>query len=306
MGNPQHLEWLLEGGTQWNKRRKEEPFEPDLSGFDIFKAFNNANNLIWKGSLHLNNIDLSKANLAGAKFGNSTRCNDADFSGADLSGAHSIGMFVDRTRFTRANFTGAKMDGLTGNEKTQFGEAKLDGVSLERARLEGAYFAGASFVGASVAGAQLSSAILTNANFRQADLRSAELGDARLEHSDLRSARMSGLYVARARLDGAVVTTEPELSANDDLVFTDLRGCNGLTQKQLNTMSGDSGTFIPHGLHCPRDWPAIAVQNSTRSTTKTRHRAAEWLHEPPDWIKNAALYATIVSAIVALVTFLAD
>lgn len=309
MGNPQHLEWLLEGGTLWNKRRKDEPFEPDLSDFDIFKAFNDADNLIWNGSLHLNNIDLSNANLSGADFGNSTRCNDADFSGAILTGARATGMFVDRTRFTRANFSGATMTGLSGDEKSQFGEAILDGANLDRARLDGAYFAGASFVGASVIGANLSHAVLSNAVFRRADLSSTEFADAQLEDSDLRSAKMSDVYFARARLDGAEVSTE---AAGDDgdrqgpLIFTDLRNCNGLTQRQLNTMSGDSGTLIPRDLHCPPDWPAIAVQNSNRSTKKFSHWPPGWLSEPPHWVKSAALYATIVSAIVALVSFLSD
>ena len=35
MGNPQHLEWLLEGRKAWNARREREDFGPDFEGVDF-------------------------------------------------------------------------------------------------------------------------------------------------------------------------------------------------------------------------------------------------------------------------------
>ena len=55
MGNPQHLDWLLEGVEVWNARRGEDNFEPDLSNFDIRKAFEEAGKLNKFGRIPLEN-----------------------------------------------------------------------------------------------------------------------------------------------------------------------------------------------------------------------------------------------------------
>ncbi|MBL3565577.1 hypothetical protein JMM59_11270, partial [Rhodovulum sulfidophilum] len=74
MGNPQHLDWLLEGVEAWNARRELDAFIPDLSGMDIRGAFEKA------GKLEEGRIPLLRAKLGGA---NLVR---ADLGGGETSG----------------------------------------------------------------------------------------------------------------------------------------------------------------------------------------------------------------------------
>ena len=77
MGDPAHLDWLLEGVQAWNARRVRGDFRPNLEGLDIRAAFRA------EGAdtdlLPLAGIDLSAANIK-----------DANLCRADLSGAKFV------------------------------------------------------------------------------------------------------------------------------------------------------------------------------------------------------------------------
>ncbi|MCE8417630.1 pentapeptide repeat-containing protein [Rhodovulum sulfidophilum] len=77
MGNPQHLDWLLEGVEAWNARRKREDFVPDLSGMDIRGAFEKAGKLE-DGRIPLSGINFANADLRGVNL------RGADLASADL------------------------------------------------------------------------------------------------------------------------------------------------------------------------------------------------------------------------------
>lgn len=81
MGNPQHLEWLLEGVEAWNARRQYDHFTPDLSGFDIYSEFKQAGKLTIRGRIPLKNINFSNADIRGANL------SKADLQNANLRDA---------------------------------------------------------------------------------------------------------------------------------------------------------------------------------------------------------------------------
>ena len=91
MANPEHVEWLREGVEAWNRRRRDSPFTPDLSGVKIADnvlappglfEINNADEPShdWGGE-PLQGINLSKANLSSAMI------SYGDLSHASLNGA---------------------------------------------------------------------------------------------------------------------------------------------------------------------------------------------------------------------------
>lgn len=95
MGNPQHLEWLLEGVEAWNARREESDFRPDFSDMDARSAFVDAGIItsderIPLGKANLLGADLRGANLRLADLGGAnlraTDLGGADLRRADLGG----------------------------------------------------------------------------------------------------------------------------------------------------------------------------------------------------------------------------
>lgn len=118
MGNPEHIEFLLEGVECWNRLRENHPFTPDLSEVDIHNEFKSRDLLTSRtGRIPLNEINLEGANLSGATLHSADlaranlRCanlRDADLQYADLTYAK-----VSRADFTNAsypqvNFSGTK------------------------------------------------------------------------------------------------------------------------------------------------------------------------------------------------------
>ncbi len=95
MGNPQHLEWLLEGVEAWNARRKREDFVPDFEGVEIRKVFERAGKLDSSGRIPLNNVNLMKADLRGADLREAlleeSNLFKASLGGAVLGGATLTG-----------------------------------------------------------------------------------------------------------------------------------------------------------------------------------------------------------------------
>ncbi len=94
MGNPQHLEWLLEGVDAWNARRKREPFVPDLSGINVRHEFEVRNRLSRQSTVPLREVNFSQAILERSNFWGADLCN-ADLRGANLERANLISAYLN-------------------------------------------------------------------------------------------------------------------------------------------------------------------------------------------------------------------
>ncbi len=121
MGNPQHLDWLLEGVEAWNARRRNPLFKPDLSKANINEHFNEAKKLNADGRIDLKNFNLDGVNLSesviigallnGATL-NSAVCIETVFDGADLRSSEIENANFSGASLVGANFRGAKTSGL--------------------------------------------------------------------------------------------------------------------------------------------------------------------------------------------------
>lgn len=132
MGNPQHLEWLLEGVDAWNKRRERDDFVPDLSECDVRQAFEDTLQLDDRDRVPLSNVDFKNAEIAGANLAG------ADLRHADLTGANCIDLDLAESNCRNAdlsscNFSDANLEGVS------FGGAILERTIFSRANLENAY-----------------------------------------------------------------------------------------------------------------------------------------------------------------------
>ena len=171
MPKPEHIEWLLEGVENWNRRRNEKKFKPDLSGANIYREFEERGMLDEDGFIPLSNFNLSEANLREAVFYN--RFTDA---GADLR---------------HANLWWANL------ENAQLPNSRLNHAVLHSAVLDGAYMLNAKLCDAKMSGAHLYktdlfNGDLTNAKLELAFLKNASLSCAILHKADLSSATLTG------------------------------------------------------------------------------------------------------------------
>ena len=127
MADPQHVEWLLEGVERWNARRQAEPFEPFLMNADLHAEFSKRGMLDPNGRIKLPRINLSDANLIGAKLRN------IDFYYADLRRA-KLNANLDTVNFGQADLTDAEiMRAYTRN--AIFGSATLHNANLVQTNL---------------------------------------------------------------------------------------------------------------------------------------------------------------------------
>jgi uncharacterized protein YjbI with pentapeptide repeats len=90
--------------------------------------------------------------------------------------------------------------------------AALQGANLDHARLRGANLRHARLETASLWEANLCNADLTRAGLQRAKLDHADLSGANLRDADLTGASMWGARLAGTRLEGAVGTTDEQLS----------------------------------------------------------------------------------------------
>ena len=171
MANQEHIEWLLEGVDNWNQRRKEEDFEPDLSGADIYWEFEEAGMLDNDDFIPLSNIDLRMANLCGAIFSRSLLDAGADLRHANLWFANLKNAFLPNSRLNGANLQGTVLDGANLVD-VKLCDAKISNARLYRTTL---------FL-----------ADLTNANLQSTDLKNANLSSATLHGADLSSTNLIG------------------------------------------------------------------------------------------------------------------
>lgn len=110
MANPEHVKWLRKEGVEaWNRRRRDEKFQPDFRGADLF-------------GFELDGVDLREAKLCDTIL-NVAKLNGADLEEADLTDAQ-LGM----AELRNANLAFAKLI------RTDLRGAKLVGANLLRAQ----------------------------------------------------------------------------------------------------------------------------------------------------------------------------
>ena len=154
MANLQHLQWLLEGVDSWNRRRRLQPFTPDLSGVSLHFEYRKA------GLVNINSgISLPGINLEGAKL-----------SKASLSGPAFSGGDFREAKFRRADLRNANLS-YTGLEGADFRHATLNRTLMCSAKLRDADMSQANFTETDLSGADLTNANLISAHFESVDVR---------------------------------------------------------------------------------------------------------------------------------------
>ena len=151
MAVPEHLTWFLEGVGQWNTRRTQNSFEPDLSGENLTKALGGVHrtDIIDPATTNLRGVNLSGANLE-----------DSTLRNIDMSGGHLM----------LARLSGADLEGsiLTGwavgacLRGTKLNHATLTNVMVSRSDLTGAELHRANVRGATIFECAVDSAHLYN------------------------------------------------------------------------------------------------------------------------------------------------
>ncbi|AUB41447.1 putative protein YjbI, containings pentapeptide repeats [Nostoc flagelliforme CCNUN1] len=164
------------------------------------------------GVLNFNGVDLSEANLSGAKL-SGVNLSDANLSIVNLSGANLSEANLSNAKLNVARLSGANLSSAILNN------ASLNVTNLIRADLSRAQLKGTSLIRAELIRADLSRADLLEANLTSADLREATLRQANLRHANLSEAVLKGASLTGANLEMA------NLNASD-LSRCDISGAN--------------------------------------------------------------------------------
>ena len=178
MADQQHVKWLLDGAEEWNTRRNDDAFTPDLSKKNLYRTFENAGKLDIDGNMPLSEYDLSHANFHESRLCTWTNTGSADLRKASLRSAD----------FRKSLLTNAKLD-----------EAVLIGTQLQGANLSSASFCGSKLITANLEGADLFQADLSSANLRFAFLKDSSLSYAKLSNADLTTANLTGTDLSCSR-----------------------------------------------------------------------------------------------------------
>jgi len=187
-----------------------------------------------------------------------------DFEGADIRAAFNA---IDESSFARLiPLQGADLRRANLREAILPG-SDLQGADLREATLRYSDLLSTNLWGADLQGADLRGADLEGAHLERADLREANLRWVHLEGADLREAHLRGADLRDANVRTRVYSG---LGTNDGSKpkYTNLSQTKGLTQSQLNSMAGDSGSIIPEGLERP-DWPELDERASQKQTNET-------------------------------------
>lgn len=201
MANPEHIEILKRGVSEWNEWRgyKKPEFNvvaPDLSGVD-FEGCNFSDAILF-------GVDLSGANL------NRTKLVNANFALARLDGA-----LLNEADLTDANLECARLI------STQLQKSKLDGANLKVTELRNANLEQATLFEAT-----LYQAVLVDANLREANLMNAFMFATNLSGADLTGANLSGTTLIDVNVDGA--NFEKATVGFTTINHTDLSNATGL------------------------------------------------------------------------------
>ena len=176
MANSQHLKWILEGVESWNDRQEQSPFIPDLSGVNIYKAFDETNMLDDDGRIPLRGVNLFAPKICGAILGERYGNQGADLRDAKLQHATL--------------------------EKSYLGNAVLDGANLDNAMLNNACLSGASLRNAVLTCADLVGANLEGSNLTEADFSGANLRGAVMSWANVMNTGLYGVGLADVVLYG--------------------------------------------------------------------------------------------------------
>jgi esterase/lipase superfamily enzyme len=226
-----HVDWLKEGVTRWNRRRKKVLFTPDLSGLKFFDQLPPDFREAPKASRYFEKIDLS----------------GADLTNADLS----------HLNFRKANFNGAN---LTSSDLSlsNFDEARFEGAALRDVDARKSSFVGATFIRSSPQEMKLDNAELASATFIGVDLpddqrvRLASLGAE--FYSTVAEFRESRRSIGSARPDGVLglqVKSAPDTGKTRKNKYDVFFGTNRepiVEQGALVDFSGKRGSKIEYGL----------------------------------------------------------
>jgi uncharacterized protein YjbI with pentapeptide repeats len=113
------------------------------------------------------------------------------------------------------------------------GRIDLEGTSLLHTTFARGNFTGGWFRRADLRRAYFGHANLREASFVGADLRQAIFNDVR---------NLEGVSFDRANLEGT------------SMKGANLEGATGLSQEQIDQMTGDQNTKLPHGIRRPAHW----------------------------------------------------
>lgn len=160
-----------------------------------------------------------------------------------------------------------------------FSGANFSFSDLRQSKFNGSDLKFATFVGAELASASFAQSYRGGGEFGQTDLRNVDLRGANLTDSDF----------SNALVDGANVSSIRPIGGASGMLRTVLSQSKGLTQSQLNSMIGDSGTRIPDHLKRPAQWPEIdlleddpvppkAIQQIDLTTLDPNKITAIWVH----------------------------
>ncbi len=139
-------------------------------------------------------------------------------------------------------------------------DIKLDFIDLSDADMRSAKFESCNLYGANLSGADLRGAYLQGADLRRAYLQRANLREANLREA-----------IVRTTVNAALGTND-----TDTAKFTDLSLAKGLTQQQIDSMDGDSGTILPEGLTRLAHWPEWDTpETEAVSTVPTPNSASD-------------------------------
>ncbi len=164
------------------------------------------------GVLNFSGVDLSEANLSGAKL------SGVNFSNANLSIVNLSGANLSEANFSNAKLNVARLSGAN-LASAIMNNASLNVANLIRADLSRAQLRGATLIRAELIRADLSRADLLEADLTSADLREATLRQANLRQANLSEALLRGAFLTGANLEMA------NLNATD-LYRSDLSGAN--------------------------------------------------------------------------------
>lgn len=279
MANQQHLDWLFEGVGAWNSRREADDFTPDFEGVNLSLELKNAalrtpeidiacNGANFEAAnlrdVNLEGVNLQRAILKGADLTlanlRNSHLNYAVLVEATLVEADMANADLARTTCAQANLSGANLT------KANLRNASLVEADLSQANLRGAGLYGADFSSASFTGADLKAADLSRAQLRRADLIWADLRGAVFQSSRLKGANFVNADVRsirRGKLTEVGLTVEAELTEVGGpvpLVCVNLAETFNLTQEQLISMKGDSGTILPEQMTRPEHWQVLPLE----------------------------------------------
>lgn len=162
VADPAHIRLLCQGVTEWNRRRKEHPFTPDLTHLEI------------------RNADLSGADLRETDFDGS-RLHRIDLRAAALQKARLNGVDITRTSLAAADLTGAQMLG-----------ANLTYVSLQGAALGESDCLDLKVRHSDLRRAHLGGGRLHRPHFYNCDLRALDTTGAEVTHALLKRCLIDG------------------------------------------------------------------------------------------------------------------